>query len=288
VNTKVVRRTLKSRRTARLWAVSFLATLGILEGAISLLTAFFPDQIKADRSWYLPAVVGLSIIVACIQAWPKLKYSRHFLVPDTQISLVVGDLFDQSGHLVIGANDTFDTETPVVINAGSVQGQFLAREYQGDVAALDRDLDAALRGHTVIGQESRRTKPAGKLKRYAMGTVLVLGKVQRRYFCTAYTRMSNACVARSSVEDLWMSLQQLWNVVRDEGQLEPLSMPIIGSGLARLGSRLSHSDLLRLIVVSFMAASREQIVTKHLQIVIHPKDAARLDLKELADVLSSQ
>lgn len=285
---RVFIRTLRSRRTARSWAVSFLAILGVLEGAIGLLAAFFPDKVKADRWWYLVIVAAIAIVLATARAWPKLRYGRRFSVPNTEISIIVGDLFDQDSHLIIGMSDTFDTETPRVISARSVQGQFLQREYGGDRARLDSDLDSALRGEAVSEVESRSSKPLGKLERYEIGTVAVLGTVQRHFFCVAYTKMSNKLVAQATVEGIWTSLACVWKEARDQAQLGTVSIPIVGSGLARLSAQLSNADLVRLIVLSFLAASRERIVSRHLQIVIHPHDAEHLDLRELADILAVQ
>jgi len=288
VNRKAILRTLRSWRTARSWAVTFLAILGILEGIIGLLAAFFPNTVQSDRWSYLVIVAAVAIILATAQVWPKSTYSRHFSVPNTEVSLVVGDLFEQEGHLIVGMSDTFDTETPRVISAHSVQGQFLAREYGGDRTRLDTDLDTALRDVAISGTESRTSKSLGKLARYPIGTVAVLGTVQRHFFCVAYTSMSNKLVAQATVEGIWRSLACVWKEVRDEGQLDRVSIPIVGSGLARLSAQLSNADLVRLIVLSFLAASRERIVSRHLQIVIHPGDAEHIDLRELADILAVQ
>ncbi len=209
-------------------------------------------------------------------------------MPDTEVSIVVGDLFEQESHLVIGMSDTFDTETPEVIKARSIQGQLLSRVYGRDLAKLDRDLNTALRGVPVVGTERRQDKRFGKLKRYGMGTVAVLGTVKQHYFCVAYSRMSNQNVAQSSVSELWLSLSNLWQAVREKGQRETVSIPVVGSDLARLSNQLSRADFVRLILLSFLTASREHVVTSHLRIVIHPKDAERLDLRELADFLAAQ
>ena len=52
--------------------------------------------------------------------------------PNSVVEIKLGDLFDESGHLVIGANHVFDTELGEVIKPSSVQGQFLTRIYGDD------------------------------------------------------------------------------------------------------------------------------------------------------------
>jgi hypothetical protein len=100
--------------------------------------------------------------------------------------------------------------------------------------------------------------------------------------------MGNNNVAESSVSELWQSLCATWKVVRDRGQLGPVSIPVVGSGLARLSSQISRSDLVRLILLSFLTASRSQVVTRELRIIVDPRDAADIDLRELADFLAAQ
>ena len=200
---------------------------------------------------------------------------------------MVGDLFDQNGHIVIGMSDTFDTETPDIISPHSIQGQFLARAYESDLERFDNELNSALQGKTLVKSEARKDKPKGKLKRYAIGTVAVLGAAQHYYFCVAYSKMSNSNVAQSSVFDLWLSLSNVWDVIRAKGQRQPVSVPIVGSELARVSNQVSRADLIRLIILSFLTASRERVVTNELRIIVYPKDAERLDLRELADFLAS-
>jgi hypothetical protein len=89
-------------------------------------------------------------------------YQKYFTVPGTTVTLIVGDLFDQEGNLVIGMNDTFDTEIPVLIKPGTVQGQLLQRQYSGDRNRLDRDLDKALNGIPVVANETNEVNLLGR------------------------------------------------------------------------------------------------------------------------------
>ncbi|MEO3862660.1 macro domain-containing protein [Acrocarpospora sp. B8E8] len=287
MNRQLFKRAITSGRTIKAWLVSTLAVLGGLSGLAGLLDALFPDIFEPKGWFYLLVVVLVSIAWGTFQAWPRSEYSRYFPVLDTTISITVGNLFDQAGHLVIGMSDTFDTDVPKVIKDHSVQGQLLGREYQGDIARLDREIAQALKGVQPVAVESVQNKPRGKRKRYPLGSVLVLGTVQRRYFCCAYSVMSNNCVAQATAEGIWTSLARTWEVVREAAQHDPVSIPIVGSGLARLSGQLSRTDLIRLILLSFLVASRQRIVTRQLHIVIHPTDALEIDLRQMEEILSS-
>lgn len=278
---------LRRTSTLTLFAQSVLTGLGLIAGIIGLASGLFPDVAKALGWPILIGALGAALIYGAWQAWPRTSFSREFEVPRTKISVVVGDLFEQDGHLVIGMTDTFDTEPPMIAPI-SVQAQFLEREYGGDVARLDADLAAALSASTIAIRETRHAKPLGKLARYPIGTVAVLGNSRRKYYGLVYSRMTNNSVAESSVSHLWNSLMALWPVVRSTGDLGTVSIAAIGMGLARLSGQISQADVIRLIIISFLTSSRERVVASHLRIVLAPRSAEKVDLQRLADYLAAQ
>jgi hypothetical protein len=51
------------------------------------------------------AVAIVSTVVGTFNAWPKRRFSIAFTHPATTITIKVGDVLDESGHLVIGFSD---------------------------------------------------------------------------------------------------------------------------------------------------------------------------------------
>jgi Domain of unknown function (DUF6430)/Bacterial transcriptional activator domain len=205
--------------------------------------------------------------------------------PNVTIVVMTGDLFAQDdANLVIGFCDTFDTATDrnIVISAESAQGLLLSRLYGGDKDRLDRELRAALARVPKESVETRSAKPRGKLTRYPVGTVATLHHATRRVFAVAYSRMGNDLVAQSSIAMLSASLDRLWDAVHLHGQLKPVAMPLIGSGLSR--THASPADLLAMIVGSFMASSRARDACPELRIIV---PQATFDKTEAAEILRS-
>ncbi|MFJ3621713.1 macro domain-containing protein [Streptomyces iakyrus] len=200
----------------------------------------------------------------------------------------MGDLFSEDTDLVIGFTDTYDTSTDNanIISPNSIQGQFLQKIYDGDTHALDVALQEALNGFPHASIESRLTKAHGKLIRYPIGTVAVLSKESSQYYCVAYSEMSNTLAARSSVNNLWKSLESVWSAIAGHGHSDPVSLPIIGSELARVDN-LGRESLLKMIILSFVARSRESVISRGLTVVIHPKDADQIDMNEVQAFLRS-
>jgi Domain of unknown function (DUF6430) len=214
---------------------------------------------------------------------------RHQLSSlDVSIDIVEGDLLDQDTHLAVGFSDTFDTSVADnrVIHSSSVQGQLLHRVYHDDQDRLDEQLAVALMNISPVSVESRHDKPYGKLARYPLGTVAVLGEPRRLIFAVAYTRMGNDLVAHAPVADLWSCFTQLWEAVYRHGQRGALSVPLMGSGLARIDT-LDRGNLLRLILLSFVSYSRLRLICHELRIVISPGDIHRVDLAGLRDFLDT-
>jgi Thoeris protein ThsA, Macro domain len=276
---------LRSPLGRKVLVTNSLVAFGIISGGIEFLATLFRSFPPYPAATFA-ATLAICVAWGTTRAYPRFGLRHRMTSADITLSIVVGDLFAQDTHLVVGFSDTFDTAVAgeQVIHSSSVQGQLLRRIYHDDQQRLDNELSAALRTVKPVKKESRADKPYGKLARYPIGTVAVLGEPQRLIFAVAYGRMGNDMVVRSPVKDLWYCFSQLWEAVHRKGQHGPVSIPLMGSGLARINS-LDHENLLRLILLSFVAYSRAELVCHELRIVIRPEDAARVDLLSLREFL---
>jgi hypothetical protein len=269
----------------RVVAANFLMAFGVVSGVIEFLAVIF-------RSFPPhPAIAfGISLAVCAtwgvLRAYPRFHLRHRLKTPDVTISIVVGDLFAQGTHLAVGFSDTFDTSVAGdrIIHSASVQGQLLHRIYDSNHRRLDKELGAALAAVPPVRTESRADKPYGKLARYPGGTVAVLGEPQRLIFAVAYGSMGNDLLVRAPVENLWYCFHQLWDAVYRNGQRGALSIPLMASGLARVES-LDRENLLRLIVLSFLAYSRLRLICHDFRVVIRPEDLDGVDLVSLREFL---
>jgi len=241
-----------------------------------------------ELSWELPGDEVLTASLAALR--DQLRSNQRKKVfredfPDLDVAIVVmsGDLFAQEdANLVVGFCDTFDTDIyrNVVISGESAQGLLLRRLYGGDRAKLDRDLKAALSRVPRASLESRSAKRLGKLTRYPLGTVAALHHANRRVFGVAYSRMGNNLVAQSDLATLRTSLENLWDAIYLHGQLKPVAMPLVGSGLSRV-HEATHDDLLSLIVGSFTASTRRRYICPELRIIIQESAFEKIRIAEI-------
>jgi len=261
---------------------TFVAIFGLFWLFIEPAGIFWPQWLNWGLSGYIGLVV-FSLLCTILLNLPRISVSRSLSGPDSTIEIKIGDLFDEPGHLVIGTNDVFDTELGEVINPSSVQGQFLTQVYQGDQRRLDADINTALENIRDTGKKDANKKK-GKSWRYPIGTTLVLASPDKRYFLTAYGYMRNDLRVKSTADDIWHSLSRLWKEVRLKGHGSEIAIPIIGSGLAR--TNLPRMTLTKLIIISFIAASKEEFVSKKLTIVLHPNDLDSVDFYALEEILN--
>lgn len=262
---------------------SFISNFGLLWLLIEPAALFFPKKLNFGWKGYL-CLVLIALVTAIIQRFPRLSISANLSSPDSEIEIKIGDLFKQKGHLVIGFNDVFDTELGEIIKSSSVQGQFLSKSYNGDRTKLDQDIGNALKEYqNQAKQETNKEK--GKTVRYPIGTTIILESSGQKYFLSAYGKMSNDLVIKSNLNYLWTALDQIWEKVHLKGHSFNVSIPIIGSDLARIG--FSRMLLIKFITISFIMASKEKFITKKLTIVIYSKDLDYVDLYELKKFLES-
>jgi hypothetical protein len=281
------RQVLTSRAGRRILAAQSLVAFGVISAGIQFLATLY-------RSFPPYPVITFAVTLVFCAAWgflrayPRFALRHRMANADITLSIVVGDLFAQETHIAVGFSDTFDTAVggDRVIHSSSLQGQLLHRVYGDDQRRLDRELSAALSDVKPVRKESRADKPHGKLTRYPIGTVAVLGQPRRHIFAVAYGRMGNDMTVRALVEDLWYCFSQLWEAIYRKGQRGLVSVPLMGSGLARVDS-LDHENLLRLIVLSFAAHSRIELVCPELRIIVRSEDIARIDLIRLREFLST-
>jgi hypothetical protein len=273
---------MKTWRFWRHFLTRSFAVFGGISTCLQTSNVINPSVTAFQGFGMLALVAVVSIGCGLAWSWPR-PIAEEYNAPKTKISIVKGDLLAENGHVVIGTNDTFDTETPNIIAKTSLQGQALERLFGGDLKELNQQLDAALVGRQVI---ETVTKP-GKQKRYGVSAIATLKHGPRLLFFLAYTQLSLQNKAESTPDTLWKSLLSLWEEVSKRGNGETVSVPVFGGGLARLSSLLPAQDAIRFTVLSFMIASRGQKVCDELRIVVRSEDYAKLDRLELQSFLSS-
>lgn len=272
-------------RTWRFWRhflTRSFACLGVLSTVLQTSNVINPSVTVFQGMPFLFSVVAISLVGGLVWSWPR-PITQDYSAPKTRITIVKGNMLAETTHLVIGTNDTFDTETPNIISQNSLQGQALQVLYGGDLKELDAQLTAALAGKKTAGTIAK----AGKQAQYGVGTIATVKQAARLIFFLAYCEMDAHNAAHSTPDKVWMSLLLLWGEVSKKANGGTVSIPVIGGGQARLSNILPAQDAIRLTLLSFMFASRSEKVCDELRIVVRPEDYKKLDRLELQAFLGS-
>jgi hypothetical protein len=231
------------------------------------VTYFFDNIVPKRWDLFIYVVIG-TFLLSIIKLF--LSYSIKYEIPSlgTKIELKVGDLLkEKKSTIVIPVNDVFDTNLGQIISPDSVQGQFTNKYYLGDIPNLDSDIQVACRDsekYAIYDED----KKYGKNKRYPLGTTISLGHSQK-FFLTVVAKMENdhKKVQKVLADDLWITLSQLWDFTRNNNSLDPISLPIIGSGRGR--SSVNTKTLIKMIILSFYSKSKEEKISNHITIYLH-------------------
>lgn len=265
---------------------SILQAFGVLWLIIEPTAFFFPNFANVVRDWWW--VFPLTgVLIGLWRAWPRLTVKSKVAGTDAVIEIRVCDLFEQDGVLVVSSNTTFDTAMEDrTISKASTQGQFTNR-FCDALENLDLQIERALDG---IDFEERdpATKPYGKRNEYPVGTVAsVICNTKSAYFVAIASLNANRN-ASATREDILDALPRLWEFVRTRGDLEPIAVPIIGSGLARVPA--TREELIREIIKSFIAAAQVGRFCENLTISISPVDyrERNIDLPALGRFLEHE
>jgi hypothetical protein len=264
-------------------AQSFLIFFGFLWLLLEPAGLFFPNKLELGWNGYSSLIAGALLLVVIFR-FPRQITAAKLSSPDSIIEIKIGDLFDEAGHLVIGTNDVFDTKLGDVIKPSSLQGQFLTRIYNDDSSKLNGEIERALERGQFTKKEDE-LKKRGKQWRYPIGTTITLGTGRRRYFFVAYSHMGNDLKSTSNADAIWHSLSQLWEEIRLQGQGTQVAIPVIGADLAR--TNLPRMTLIKMIIISFIVASKEQFIAQKLVVVLYPPDLNSINLYDLHDFLVS-
>jgi hypothetical protein len=187
------------------------------------------------------------------------------------IRLIRGDILEGSQNAVIGFSDTFQVRINDPIAPSSLQGQFLSRIWNGDEDDLEVQVNFALKKKTSLAEVTD-----SRVTRFPIGTTVCLEKAGRKFFLVAYSTMDVFGQASATAPGLTSALYELWDQVRVKSNFEPISIPLVGQGLARLNV-LTPDAALRLLSLTFVLAANQSKVCAGLNIVIRAEDWNKID-----------
>jgi hypothetical protein len=281
----------KSVLTASFWRYALVsrealanifAVMGVLYAFMEMLD-FFGIYTKDKYSGYsiIPMAV-FAVVYVVINRRPITRVSYKIPGKDYVIEVRIDDIFEGNNDVIVSTNTTFDTNMANgLIAIDSLQGQVATRFFQSNTDEMDRQLTADL----SRVQGSSRANAPGKTLEYPIGTVARVKVQGRTFYFVAMSRLNAQGNASASPRDVEDALSSLWLFILNSGELRNISVPLIGTGRGRTG--IPRKKMCERIAQSFADASKNQIFSNRLSIVIRPEDAENfgVNLYQIRDYL---
>lgn len=260
--------------------ISILAYLGTIVTVNEVLACF-----KIDIS---QAILGISlilgIIVIIIVNWPRKEYIFNIKDRDIKIILKIGNILKEKNAIIVPTNSTFDTNMENdFISIHSVQGQVQEKYFKNNISTLDYLIEKELENRQFIELTDR---DKSKNKRYEIGTTVEINQNGKRfYFLTDSDINPKGKTINPSTMNITDSLSRLWQYIGEYGHVEPVAIPIIGTG--RMGIVKSREEILKHIIFSFVANNTTKKIATELIIYIRREDIKKynIDINEIVEYM---
>ena len=263
--------------------LGFIATICTFEA--QLLGTYKLTEVVKDLAAIWSLVVIMVLLV--LKNRNPLSYEYTIKNSDIKVCLKVGDVLDSDSSIVIPTCTTFDTITQdEFISKDSIQGQFQEKVLKNDIKNLDLSLQGNLdeNGYKGITVEN---KNVGKKQRYLIGTVSKVTYYNKHYYFLAIANVNNnGKVTDGCFDNITCALEGFWNFMAEHGHTENVAIPVIGTGKAGING-ISREEIIKIIILSFLAFNQDKKITERLEIYIHPSDLIKknINLKELGEYL---
>ena len=247
----------------------------VLFTLIKGINQFFPG-VTVEGPLAFGVIILVSIGFGLKKVWKPSDIKIKVANSDTTIEVLFGDLFAQDGIRAIAVNEFFDSALGKPVSEKSLHGYFLNKCFGGYPQPFDKQVEEQL-AHEPCEEISRME---GKTKKYKIGTTAMLNAEKDRYlvFALTHTDVSN-CMATADVTMMWVALHHVWQRARAECGGSPLNLPLVGSGLAKIG--LPTRDLLNLVILAAITETKEKTITQRVRIVLHRDRFEDLDLRDV-------
>jgi hypothetical protein len=251
------------------------SSFSVLFTITKAITSFEP-AVKFNGTAPLAILTLISIVLGVKQSWKPHKIKLKIPYSDTAIEILFGDIFHQKGLRVIPTNEFFDSEIGLLVSDKSLHGTFLKQCFGGHQEAFDKQVESQLQ--TISHKETKRKN--GKTKSYPLGTNALITSNKDRYIVFALSHTDTETnKAFSDAEKMSQALAKVWERARNESNGHELNLPLVGSGLSGVG--LPTRDLLNLIILSAITATKSKKITETIRIVLHKTRFAEIDLRNV-------
>jgi len=251
----------------------------VISATLSLVVLFA----DIPSNWKLPAgCIFLTLLVA-IYLWVWIRSNNlnciNIDVEGSDVTIKVGDIFQQSGLKAIAFNEYFDTQVDnKIIAEGSLNGVFIKKHLDISVTDLDRHIEGyAYDGGDILENNDRRQQ--GKKQKYQIGTICLY----KDYILTAFSKFDENNKAVLTMPEYLEFLIHFWDKVNNVYAQQSVSTTIFGSGITRIKGHknIADEDLLKIMLWTFRISEMRFKYPARLTIIIHKDKINQINLLDI-------
>jgi len=259
-----------------LWK-EYLAVLGVIGIFTSFITIFISIKDEYKTCTGMAFSVFLLLIFLYLLYRANNMRATKFKINQLQIDICYGDIFAAQGLKLIPFNEYFDTLVDnIVISEKSLNGRLIKQLYP-NVEILDDLISNALRGKQC---ETNANRVMGKKEKYPLGSII---EIPDNYILAAFTHFDNENRAYLSKADYLMCLHNLWHGINTIYAQRNITIPLLGSGISRIGNDMKLQDYLEQILNSIKLSNIDMAHNVKLSIVLHESVKDEINLYEITN-----
>jgi hypothetical protein len=267
----------------------FLKSILIAAGALWLPLEAYEGlsnlQVDLSFSLFVTASVVVGIGIFCLDGFYIAGFLRkHVTITsnsfDTKIIVKFGDLFEQDGWKVIGANDFFDSVVDEkLVSSNTLHGYAINTYWSGDSSGWQELIDQSLAEEKF--KTRKRKDGKGNRRRFPIGTTAIAETNGHKFLFVALGKTGKADnVVAVTAESLICATRGMLKKARTVCSNEPLRIPLMGSGLGRIG--IKNAIVVDLILAAIVEETKLAKITDSITIVLPNEKSTEINLGSIA------
>jgi len=258
---------------------NFLKITAVISTTLSLLVIFVDIPKECKNLYGGGFLISLLLIYLGIWLWSNKLTKINVKIEESDVTIKVGDIFQEPDFKVIAFNEYFDTQVDnKVISERSLNGIFIQTYLDITVAELDEHIAAyEFDQDELVGTNEDRKQ--GKKLRHQLGSICIY----KNYLLTALTKFDDSNKALITMPEYLEFLINFWDKVNRVYAQKNVSTPIFGSGITRIQGHknISDEDLLKIMLWTFRISEMRFKYPARLTIIIHKDKINKINLLDI-------
>lgn len=260
----------------------FLTVTSAASSSISAIVLF----VDIPANWKINAgcifLSLLLVIYVFIWLWSKNLNTITIDVEGSDVTIKVGDIFQQTGLKAIAFNEYFDTKVDnKIIAEKSLNGIFINKYLDISASELDSYINEyEFESVDEISYNEERT--SGNKKKFKIGTICQY----KDYLLTAFSKFDSSNKAFLTMPQYLEFLVNFWDEVNKIYAQKNVSTTVFGSGITRIKGHknISDEDLLKIMLWTFRISEMRFKYPAKLTIVISSDKIEKINLLDIKSV----